>query len=114
VLDTFGVKVLRRCASVCPDKDELPGGGGGTVSADGLPSAAARFSAVAGGAASGLAFASAFAATWADGAGGLGGNFATGPSRLHDARIAKERVRLTSGVQDMMLDPLLKVVIARP
>jgi hypothetical protein len=114
VLDTLGVRVLRRCASVCPDKNELPAGGGGTVSADGLSSGAARFCAVAAGAASGLAFVSVFGAAWAAGAGGLAGNCATDPSRLHDARIAKERVRVTSGMQDMMLDPLVKVVIARP
>ena len=52
--------MLRRCASVWPDKKELPGGGAGMVSAGDLSSEIADLSVVAAWAAAGFGAGSAF------------------------------------------------------
>jgi hypothetical protein len=84
------------------------------VSDAALSSVLAGFSAVATGAIVGLGVGSAFVAGWDGGVGELGGRRATSPSRLHDARNVKERLRLTSRVRDMMLFLCWIVVIVRP
>jgi hypothetical protein len=62
----------------------------------------------------GLDAGSVFVAGWDGGVGELGGKRATSLSRLHDDRNAKERLRLTSRVRDMMLFLCWMVVIVRP
>src|SRR5450631_1110923 len=87
-LDTLGVSVLRRWASVWPDRNELPGGGGGTMSAAALSSGLAGFSTAASGAVVGFGAVSVFVAGCVGGVEVLAGSLATSPSRLHDDRNA--------------------------
>ena len=84
------------------------------VSEAALSSVPVAFSAAASGAVVGLGAGSVFVAGWDGGVGELGGKRATSLSRLHDDWSAKERLRLTSTVRDMMLFLCWMVVIVRP
>jgi hypothetical protein len=97
MLDTLGVSVLRRWASVAPERKELPGGGSRMVSETVPGSVATCFGA-------GAAGAGGAGAGFAAGEGEVAGKRATASSRLQEAKIDRARARLVPVATKFMRD----------